>query len=62
MEVLNDLVEHLKARTGGSSLMTPAQLAVEIGVSEKQQSKLRKEDKSLRNYPQVDPAASKQPR
>ena len=37
------LIEYLKTKTGGALMMTPKELAVEIRVSEKQQSKLRQE-------------------
>lgn len=37
------LVEYLKTKTGGALVMTPRELAVEIRVSPKQQSKLRQE-------------------
>lgn len=37
------LIEYLKSKTGGALMMTPKELAVEIRVSEKQQSKLRQE-------------------
>ena len=37
------LIDYLKNKTGGALMMTPKELAVEIRVSEKQQSKLRQE-------------------
>ena len=39
------LVDYLKTKTGGALVMTPKELAVEIRVSEKQQSKLRQENR-----------------
>jgi len=39
------LVAYLKGKAGNRELMTPAQLAEEIGISPKQQSELRKTDK-----------------
>ena len=37
------LLDYLRSKTGGALTMTPKELAVEIRVSEKQQSKLRSE-------------------
>lgn len=37
------LIDYLKERTKGKLLMSPEQLAEEIGIPSKQQSKLRKE-------------------
>jgi hypothetical protein len=37
------LIDYLKNKTGGALMMTPKELAVEIRVSAKQQSKLRQE-------------------
>ena len=37
------LIDYLKERTKGKLLMSPEQLAEEIGIPAKQQSKLRKE-------------------
>ena len=37
------LIDYLKSKTGGALMMTPKELALEIRVSEKQQSKLRQE-------------------
>lgn len=39
------LIEYLKTKTGGALVMTPKELALEIRVSEKQQSKLRQENR-----------------
>ncbi len=47
MELHAQLVDYLKTKTDGKFLMTPEQLEAEIGISEKQQSKLRKEN----NFP-----------
>lgn len=43
-ESTQGLVDYLKEKTGGKLLMNSEQLAEEIGVSPKQQSKLRKEN------------------
>ncbi|MBC3863300.1 hypothetical protein H8K32_14430 [Undibacterium jejuense] len=45
MEIQNQLIEHLKGKTNGKLVMTPKQLAEEIPISPKQQSKLREENK-----------------
>ena len=45
MEIQNQLIEHLKGKTNGKLVMTPKQLAEEIPISPKQQSKLREEKK-----------------
>jgi hypothetical protein len=39
------LIDYLRAKTKGKLLMSPEQLAEEIGIPSKQQSKLRKEGK-----------------
>jgi hypothetical protein len=39
----NDLIDYLKEKTKGKLIMNPEQLANEIGISSKQQSKLRKD-------------------
>lgn len=43
MDEKQRLVEYLMSKTGGPQLMTPKQLEKEIGISAKQQSKLREE-------------------
>ncbi|MCA8457464.1 hypothetical protein LGN04_26515 [Burkholderia multivorans] len=45
MDEKQRLVEYLMTKTGGPQLMTPKQLEKEIGISAKQQSKLREEGK-----------------
>ncbi|HDR9189331.1 TPA: hypothetical protein QDB51_003418 [Burkholderia vietnamiensis] len=47
MELHEQLVNYLKSKTDGKLLMTPEQLEIETGISEKQQSKLRQE----KNFP-----------
>lgn len=47
MELHHDIVQYLKTKTKGKLVMTPAQLADEIPVSVKQQSKLREDE----NFP-----------
>ncbi len=39
------LIDYLREKTKGKMLMTPEQLATEIGISAKQQSKLRQDNK-----------------
>ena len=39
------LIDYLRTKAGGSSVMTPSELALEIRVPEKQQSKLREKGK-----------------
>lgn len=45
MELHKEITDYLKTKTNGKLVLTPEQLEFEIGVSAKQQSKLRKENK-----------------